>query len=271
MIGRFAHQTAAAAVVFVALGLTACAGRTSPVPPVAQGPQFASVEQVPLLPAASCAIAACMYVTNVGTNSVTVYPERSNGNVAPVATISGSNTSMNHPEGVAVDAGHNIYVANAQGGHFGLGSVAVFAAGATGNVAPIATITGSTTMLNYPEGVALDAGSNLYPPGANGDVAPIRTIAGPHTGLYGPVGIALDQAGAIYVSNYDSSSLPSPGSVTVYAAGANGDAKPTAIIKGSSTGLFGTLGIALDARRNIYVANQARPGTFRRSGPSAAR
>src|SRR5207249_8412524 len=73
-------------------------------------------------------------------------------------------------------------------------------------------------------------------------------IAGGNTGLNGPFGIALDGAGNIYVSNGGNS-------ITVYAAGASGDATPTATIAGGNTGLNFPFGIALDGAGNIYVTN----------------
>jgi len=52
----------------------------------------------------------------------------------------------------------------------------------------------------------------------------VATIAGGNTGLQEPIGIALDGAGKIYVTNVVSNSI------TVYAAGASGNATPTATI-----------------------------------------
>jgi hypothetical protein len=214
-----------------------------------------------------------IYVANYSSASVTAYAKGSDGNVAPLQTIVGSNTGLVSPEGIALDANSSIYVADSQGGPFTFGSVTVYAAGANGNVAPIRTISGSNTGLNNPEGLVLDAGRELYvasfiggprgrgsvtvySPDANGNVTPIRTINGNHTGLYGPVGIALDKRGDIYIVNYGNQHSPGPGKVTVYAAGANGDVAPINIISGSNTGLIGSLGIALDDRRDIFVANQ---------------
>ena len=57
----------------------------------------------------------------------------------------------------------------------------------------------------------------------------MATITGP--GLNGPFGIALDGAGNIYVTNF------SGNSITVYPAGASGNATPTATIVGGNTGL----------------------------------
>ena len=44
-------------------------------------------------------------------------------------------------------------------------------------------------------------------------------------------------------------------SITVYSAGANGNASPTATISGLNTGLNGPSGITLDGSGNLYVAN----------------
>ncbi|HET6947958.1 MAG TPA: hypothetical protein VFJ45_09125, partial [bacterium] len=89
-----------------------------------------------------------------------------------------------------------LYVANRSGQ-----SVTVYEPSATGDVAPIRTISGTSTGLNVPYGVALDAAGILYvsngasnsitvyAPGATGDVAPIRTISGANTGLNGPRGM----------------------------------------------------------------------------------
>src|SRR5208282_5161013 len=139
-----------------------------------------------------------------------------------------------------------------------------FAGGKTGNVTPVATISGSNTGLQSPYDVALDGAGNIYvtnqfpsetvteyPPASGGNVAPIATISGGQTGLAGPSGIVIDGRGVIYVAN---STAPS---ITEYAAGSTGDAAPTVTIAGSDTGFSGPLGITLDAAGNIYVTNYA--------------
>jgi hypothetical protein len=82
-------------------------------------------------------------------------------------------------------------------------TITVYAAGASGNTAPVATIGGASTGLDGPCALALDASGRIYvanrgshailvfAPGSNGNVAPATTIAGAHTGLNDPVGIAL--------------------------------------------------------------------------------
>src|SRR5437762_10014084 len=155
-----------------------------------------------------------------------------------------------------VSSGKLLYVANIFGN-----SITAYAAGASGNATPTATIAGGNTGLSLPFGIALDGAGNtrvtnfsansitLYAAGASGNATPTATIAGDNTGLNEPAGIALDGAGNIYVAN-------GGGSITVYAAGASGNATPTATIAGGNTGLNHLPeGIALDGAGNIYVTN----------------
>ena len=87
-----------------------------------------------------------LYVANYyTTGTITVYAAGARCNATPTATIAGSNTGLNHPVGVALDAAGRLYVANSA-----LSTITVFAAGATGNATPTATIAGSNTGLNYP-------------------------------------------------------------------------------------------------------------------------
>src|SRR5439155_1447555 len=129
-----------------------------------------------------------------------------------------------------------LYVANSN-------SIAVYPPGASGNVAPARTISGTNTGLDFPFGVPLHSAGNpcitnanansitVYPPGASGNVAPARTISGINTGLNSPAGIALDSAGNLYVTNN------SGNSITVFAPGATGNVAPARTISGGSTGL----------------------------------
>ena len=150
--------------------------------------------------------------------SVTVYPPLASlpsqpnyPNVTPSATISGGNTGLSYPQGIAVDSTFgNIYVADESGA-----SVFVYSAGSKGNVAPTATISGPATGLISPEGIALDSSGNIYvadesaasvfvyPPLASlpsqpnyPNVAPAATISGPLTELGEPQFIAIQPAAA---------------------------------------------------------------------------
>jgi hypothetical protein len=206
-----------------------------------------------------------VYVSNYGLSdssnpSVTVYPAGASGTVTPIQTITGSNTELYNPMGIALDSNRDIYVTN-----YGSSSIAEYAEGASGNVAPMQIISGSSTGLNRPWGIAVDNAGEIYignaggddilvfSPGSGGNVAPTRVISGSNTGLGDPTGVALDSAGNLYVSN------PGPHkpsvSIKIYAAGANGNIAPTRTIVGKSTQLQQPMYVALDASSNIYVSN----------------
>jgi len=122
----------------------------------------------------------------------------------------------------------------------------------------------------------------FYPREVNGVHPPVRMIRGEHTGLADPHGIYWDQAhGEIGVANHGNfkgvvrntgagcEDVPPvddtagseagqfrPPSVSIYAAGAKGDAAPLRAIQGPRTGLDWPMGIAEDpAHDTIVVAN----------------
>jgi DNA-binding beta-propeller fold protein YncE len=59
-----------------------------------------------------------IYVTNIQSDSVTVYGDfttwAADGNTAPIKTLSGADTGLDGPWGIAFDALGNMYVANAE-------------------------------------------------------------------------------------------------------------------------------------------------------------
>ena len=208
--------------------------------------------------------------------SITVYPAGSVGDVAPVAKIAGTRTGdktgLKSPIGLAVDGSNKLYVLN-EFGDSGSGSITIYSPGASGNVAPEATIAdaagGKHTQLHSPAGLALDAAGNIYvtndrasnsitvyPAGSKGDVAPKAIISGSNTGLATPRGIAIDSSGNIYVANAsdgvvidgveeDNGSETGPATITVYPPGSNGNVKPIATITGPLTSLAHPEGMAI--------------------------
>lgn len=222
-----------------------------------------------------------LYVLNAG-SQILVFAPGSNGNVAPVATISGSNTGLDNAQGLAVDSADNIYaVGQYPGNPTGLqSSVTVYPAGSNGNVTPSATITGSNAGLNYSLDVAVDAVGQIYvstisapiingiggspevrvfPAGPSGNPdneAPSLVLgASQITGIFGVTGLALDSSDQIYVTSSVSTSASQFSSVTVYPAGSDGNVAPIATISGSSTLLNEPASIAVDAAGNIYVGD----------------
>lgn len=208
----------------------------------------------------------CLYAANEKGNSVTVYASGATGNAKPLQDISGSETGLAMPFGVAVDGSGNIYVTNN-----GEDTIDVYAAGATGNVAPLRSIIGEPYY--YPKGIAIDPINGdiyvakplgnaivIYAPNASGNAKPIGSILGSQTGLNGPVGVALDASANIYVTN-KALGIQGNESVTVYAAGSTGNVAPTQTIAGTSTGLDNPVQLALDSSSNIYVANLTYPNS----------
>src|SRR6266705_3129165 len=91
-----------------------------------------------------------LYVANLLGNSIAVYAAGASGNAAPTATIAGANTGLNAPFGIALDAAGNVYVANHDPNQVNSGRITVYAAGASGNATPTATIAGDNTGLANP-------------------------------------------------------------------------------------------------------------------------
>jgi len=203
-----------------------------------------------------------LYVAEISSSSLTVTASNANGNAVPSRTIAGTNTAISQDYGVAVDASGNSYVSDLRNP-----VITVYGPGASGNVSPIRTITGSNTGLSGPLGLAVDGSGELlvsnfsaqtvgvFAAGANGNATPVRTIAGSNTGLGEPYGITLDASGKLYVVN-NASQFGGTDSVTVYAAGASGNATPLQTIEGSNTGMTGgAVFAAVDSSGRIYVAS----------------
>jgi hypothetical protein len=107
---------------------------------------------------------------------------------------------LNLPVGVALDLTNNeLFVGNAGN------KITVYSRTASGNTAPLRTLSGAATGLNNSRGVALDLTNNelfvanaspgntitVYSRTASGNTAPLRTLSGAATGLSNPIGIAL--------------------------------------------------------------------------------
>jgi SMP-30/Gluconolactonase/LRE-like region len=97
-----------------------------------------------------------IYVTNAsGIDTITVYAAGKFGSVAPMKIISGPHTGLNRPHGIGVDSDGKIYVSNDGSDNKGDDTVTVYAAGSSGDAAPIATIAGALTGLGKPDGLAV--------------------------------------------------------------------------------------------------------------------
>jgi len=100
---------------------------------------------------------------------------------------------------VAAEAQDELFVTN-----FNNNSVTVYSRTASGDTAPLRTLSGAATGLSQPAGVALDLTNNelvvandninlvtVYTRTATGNTAPLRTLTGAATGLTGLFGVAV--------------------------------------------------------------------------------
>jgi sugar lactone lactonase YvrE len=184
------------------------------------------------------------------------FPAGARGNIAPTVTISGSQTLLTSPTGVAVDAAGDVFAADFAGNQ-----VLEFAPGARGNVAPIARI--PIPDQGNPFGLALSptgkllvstlSGGHVYEfaKSATGAWGVLHTIGGAATGFTHPAGVAFGAAGTILVAD----DVNQAGSVREFAANADGNAAPIRTIAGAATGFSQPLGLAVDAAGTVYVAD----------------
>jgi len=181
----------------------------------------------------------------------------------------GTAASFNYPQGIAVDASGNVYVAD-----YGNNMIReISPAGMVTTLAGKSTaglVNGADTAatFNQPTGVAVDAAGNVYVADSGNNMIRKISVAGGVTTLAGSgsagfangsgtsasfngcTGIALDATGNVFVADYGNNLVReiSPASlVSTLGSGSGGSAKGT---------LFsGPYGVAVDAAGNIYVAN----------------
>jgi hypothetical protein len=229
-----------------------CTGATAAVLVIAGGVALSQ-------PAGASPAASAIVVANAGNSSVTIYAPGANGNVAPIAAISGPHTGLSAPAFATFDGSDNVAVTNT-----GNNSITIYRPGSQGDAPPLRTITGSNTKLSYPAALGFDASGVLYvlnagapysiteyAPGANGNVAPIATVAGPDTHLTNLQAIGsmvVDRSGLVLVADGSSAEILG------FAPGASGNATPIIDIAGSNTTLGGVSGVALDAAGNVWVS-----------------
>jgi DNA-binding beta-propeller fold protein YncE len=219
---------------------------------------------------------------------------------APIRSVRGPKTAMADPHGIYFDETHNEVVVANHGnfrpgelitsytaydaresrqertgnafdetarGLFVPSSITVYDGDAQGDVAPLRTIQGPTSQVNWPMGVAVDEVNNeiivanngddsilIFSRTASGDVQPKRVIRGRLTGIKGPMGVAIAKD-EIWVANFgDHTAL-------VFPRLAGGNVSPRRIVRnapaGKETSGFGNpYSVAYDTkRREILVPN----------------
>lgn len=200
-----------------------------------------------------------IYTANDGYNEVLIFAPGAKGNAKP-QILGGSKVGLIHTDGIALDASGNIFVSN-DGEGDGPDKILVFAAGSSGNTAPMRTISGSKTGLSEPVGMSFDAAGDLFvvnatsstepiaefAPGAKGNVAPIAFIGGSKTMIVEPFSVSIDSTGRIIV--------PSDGDeILIFSKGSNGNVAPATIISGPNTQLGGVTSAGVDPSGEIFAA-----------------
>ena len=196
---------------------------------------------------------------------------------AGTADATGAAARFNTPTGVALDAGGNMYVADA-GNHtirkITTGGVVTTLAGTAG-AAGTTNATGAAARFSGPTGVAVDAAGNVYVADAGNHTIRKITAAGVVTTLAGtagtagaangpgttatfstPLGVAVNAAGTVYVAdagNHQVRKVTAGGVVSTLAGAAGGGYADG----GATTAAFNTpTGVALDANGALYIADQ---------------
>lgn len=211
-------------------------------------------------------------ITSDGTVSTLAGTAQNSGH----ANGTGKAARFNHPDGVAVDAAGNVYVADTYNHTIrkitGAGVVSTLAGAA--RVSGLADGAGSRARFSHPTAVAVDARGNLYVADSDNQIirkitsaGVVSTLAG-RSGAYGNadgpagkahfgycVGVAVDGAGNVYVAdggNYSIRKISSDGTtVSTLAGGGLGYADGT----GSAARFSFARGIAADASGNVCVAD----------------
>src|SRR5436190_1922681 len=193
--------------------------------------------------------------------------------------------ALNSPEGVAVDAAGNIYIADSFNNRIRKVDTSGVITTIAGNGSPQYTGEGVATQvsLNDPSGVAADNSGNLYIADNSShrirklDLSSgiISTIAGTGIGGFGgdggpasaaqvfnPTHLATDQAGNLYIADYNNHRIrkisAGTGIITTVAGSAtpdnhggySGDGGPA-----TSAQFNNPAGVAIDAAGNLYIAD----------------
>ncbi len=234
-----------------------------------------------------------LYVVEGTAPRIDVFDANANGNVAPKASIAGNATGITSTTtSIAFDGTGALYVATyapvpGTSPQAYDAKILRFAPGATGDVAPVATIAGDRTTLLQPSAIAIDAGFNIYvgdvsrgssetagttdiavfAPLAAGNVAPVTTIA---TSLVPPLGGSVVQStigfpprlvasGSVLYGTSPAEAGNTSAAVVEFGIGSGPGAAIDAIpLRGIALGAQSApipIGLALDAAHDIVVAD----------------
>lgn len=182
-------------------------------------------------------------VGDPGDRRILVYKRDADGNARPIRAIQGPKTKLHQIVGIAVDDVRDRIVVSTYSRTGGVTGLLVFDRTASGDVAPLGTITGPKTGIHRPRQIALDPRSgNIYVACINNEYLPPYNVATPREGLAEDV------------------EIPSPwntgkeGFIGVWNVADDGDVAPRSVIRGRSTGIVHPAGVAFDAAHGEVIA-----------------
>lgn len=204
----------------------------------------------------------------------------------------GSAARFHCPQGIALDAVGNIYVADSGNNTIRKITPTGFVTTLAGQAGTVGSDdgTGNAARFNYPNSVAVDNSGNVYVADlynntirkitSNGVVTTLAGLAGEFGKANGigtnalfnvPVSVAVDSSGNVFVSDMFNNAIRKitpDGLVTTFAGGMSydvGNADGT----GSAAQFCHPFGLAIDASDNLYVADVDN-NTIRRISPDGA-
>jgi sugar lactone lactonase YvrE len=217
-----------------------------------------------------------LYVADVVNDTIRmITPAGVATTLAGLAGSSGSNDGtnsiarFNQADGIAVDTNGNVYVAD-WGNHtirkvtpVGTNWVVTTLAGRAG-VPGFVNGPGKNAEFNYPNGVAVDTGGNVYVAdtanSAIRQVTPDGAVTTVSAGFSGPTGVTVDTHGVVYVADYYSDTiakitLVGPNWVVTTLAGLSG-VQGSADGMGSSARFYYPWGVAVDSAGSLFVGDR---------------
>ena len=182
------------------------------------------------------AVQATVYLTGTGTGGLaTFYP----GKLSTIA----SNISFNNPNGIAVDAVGNLYIADG-------GTNNVYKETLSGGSFTQSVIASNLNGLTQTSGVAVDGAGNVFIADAGNNEVLMETLSGGSytqsvavSGVY-PTGVAVDANGTLYIADSSSNQVYKE----VFAAGSYTQSVVT-------SGLNNVTDVAVDGSGNVYIAD----------------
>jgi len=223
-----------------------------------------------------------IYVTDYGNNTIrkvtlagSVTTIAGTAGVAGSANLTGTNSTFNHPLGIAVDSTTNLYVAdygNQLIRKISASLTATTLAGSVG-VAGFSNASSTSAQFNNPEAVTVDGSLNVYVADTGNAVirkitsgGSVSTFAGTPGSLgtqdgasplfYQPEGVVITSGGTLYVSDYYANTIRAvtSGGVSSTIAGSAG---LSGSIDGTSNNarFWGPQGLAFSSAGTVYIAD----------------